>query len=1037
LDQVHSADDAPLSSQASASAAAAPAAIRQLARCSSFIVCVARTGQVSAWLAAIPGPVDPVLRSTLSSSCALFTARQRFRLAACTWNVGEERAVQGSVEAWLGEVAGEGGNGAEGAEGVDGRGIADGRGGADIVAVGLQEVEMNAGAIAIAAAKESVRMGLQERGSALGDHWVAAVGAALNSKGVFVRIMSRQMAGILITVWARASFAHLISDVEVGAVPRGFGRTLGNKGAVAVRMSVCGRSVALISCHLAAHMDGVAKRNDDWRRIYRHLSFYRPQPTLASAASSAARAAGGGLKAGLQSAVQGIVKAAAGAAVGAAAAAAGAAGAVAGAAAGAGGTGGAGGLGGAGAAAAGGSGAGMGISPKRGGFGSGRLTGDSPGGRFDWSDDATSWLDDLVLARDGEEELEDMKTPELADADLLVWMGDLNYRVEGVSYEQAKGEVAARNLAVLLAGDQLRREMACGRAFRGMEEGLIAFPPTYKFDRGTTDPLAYDSGEKRRVPAWCDRVLFRDSFTPSLLPSPPPTLPSTLPPTSLPSLPSSLPPSMPPVLPSPPTSSSSPTLPTLAAPLTNTSPTSASSSPAAVPAVATAATAYAEPRKLSKTDESTGDMSEVHIFQGLVNERETLPVVEHSNFAPGYGSTGDLSNKDLSGNGRSGSGSSEDGSNSPQAPGGVPAAFTAASSSSAAAASAGAPTAAGGGGGAAVAAGAAGAGGVTASSSAGALQRALKQQESTLAQPMKARVQRYDACMAATQSDHKPVRCLLDVSVASIDLPATRCLLGRLLTLSSQVRAALQNSPHLPDVPAAGSCVDVDPSTGQASVIVMNRNDSDSMGFIVQCEGETVSWSGREQGGEGALEQGSEGERQQGSVSGGKGTGGSRRGGSRESSWQGGQMVRAGGGFPLWIKVLPGAGILIAGGSMTINFCISPSSAEAPAFSMGHHEANSDLQQQPAKPKPVSGSGDEGMEVGQKQEQQQVAQEQGGAGVGERVLEMSLTTWGPAPVSTHTHRFFLRIPPSLRLPYEPFESTQNTHVSTWGGGASM
>ncbi|CAI5941882.1 unnamed protein product [Closterium sp. NIES-64] len=309
-------DDTTLSSQASTAAAAAaatPAAIRQLARCSSFIVCVSRTGQVSAWLVAIPGPVDPALRATLSSSSALFTSRQRFRLAACTWNVGEERAVQRSVEAWLGEVAGEGPEREEGADRLDqavGAGMGNGTGGAvdvgngvggggaDIIAVGLQEVEMNAGAIAIAAAKESVRLGLQERGSALGAHWVATIGAALASRGAFVRIVSRQMAGILITVWARASFAHLIRDVEVGAVPRGFGRTLGNKGAVAVRMSVCGRSVAVLSCHLAAHMEGVAKRNEDWRRIYRHLSFYRPQTTLASAASSAAKAAGGGLKGG-------------------------------------------------------------------------------------------------------------------------------------------------------------------------------------------------------------------------------------------------------------------------------------------------------------------------------------------------------------------------------------------------------------------------------------------------------------------------------------------------------------------------------------------------------------------------------------------------------------------------------------------------------------------------------------------------------------------------------------------------------------------
>ncbi|CAI5465468.1 unnamed protein product [Closterium sp. Yama58-4] len=539
-------DDAALSSQGSSAAAAAaaaaaatPAAIRQLARCSSFIVCVSRTGQVSAWLAAIPGPVDPTLRATLSSSSALFTSRQRFRLAACTWNVGEERAVQRSVEAWLGEVAGDGAEGEEGADGADqtdgagGADVGNCGGGADIVAVGLQEVEMNAGAIAIAAAKESVRLGLQERGSALGAHWVATIGAALASRGAFVRIVSRQMAGILITVWARASFAPLIRDVEVGAVPRGFGRTLGNKGAVAVRMSVCGRSVAVISCHLAAHMEGVAKRNEDWRRIYRHLSFYRPQTTLA-AASSAAKAAGGGLKASRDDDWRCIYchlsfyRPPTTLALTASSA----------------------------AKAAGGG-----------------LKGE------DLEDmttpelaeaDLLVWMSDLSYRVEGVsheharlqvtartsltippithpsfQDLEEMKTPELAEADLLVWMGDLNYRVEGVSHEHARNQVAARNLPALLANDQLLKEMAGGRAFRGMEEGLIAFPPTYKFDRGTPDPLAYDSGEKRRVPAWCDRVLFRDSFTPSLPPALPPTLGPSLPPTLGPSLPPILAPSLP------------------------------------------------------------------------------------------------------------------------------------------------------------------------------------------------------------------------------------------------------------------------------------------------------------------------------------------------------------------------------------------------------------------------------------------------------------------------------------------------------------
>lgn len=44
-----------------------------------------------------------------------------------------------------------------------------------------------------------------------------------------------------------------------------------------------------------------------------------------------------------------------------------------------------------------------------------------------------------------------------------------------------------------------------------MREGPIAFPPTYKFDKGVASPAAYDSSEKKRIPAWCDRIFYRGS----------------------------------------------------------------------------------------------------------------------------------------------------------------------------------------------------------------------------------------------------------------------------------------------------------------------------------------------------------------------------------------------------------------------------------------------------------------------------------------------------------------------------------------------
>lgn len=65
------------------------------------------------------------------------------------------------------------------------------------------------------------------------------------------------------------------------------------------------------------------------------------------------------------------------------------------------------------------------------------------------------------------------------------------------------------NLDALKRADQARAQMAAGAVFHGLREGPLAFAPTYKFDKGAMDEFAYDSSEKRRVPAWTDRVLFK------------------------------------------------------------------------------------------------------------------------------------------------------------------------------------------------------------------------------------------------------------------------------------------------------------------------------------------------------------------------------------------------------------------------------------------------------------------------------------------------------------------------------------------------
>lgn len=49
-------------------------------------------------------------------------------------------------------------------------------------------------------------------------------------------------------------------------------------------------------------------------------------------------------------------------------------------------------------------------------------------------------------------------------------------------------------------------EMSKQNCFKGYTEGKINFEPTYKYDVGTD---TYDTSEKRRAPAYCDRVLWK------------------------------------------------------------------------------------------------------------------------------------------------------------------------------------------------------------------------------------------------------------------------------------------------------------------------------------------------------------------------------------------------------------------------------------------------------------------------------------------------------------------------------------------------
>ncbi|TFK35097.1 Endonuclease/exonuclease/phosphatase [Crucibulum laeve] len=93
------------------------------------------------------------------------------------------------------------------------------------------------------------------------------------------------------------------------------------------------------------------------------------------------------------------------------------------------------------------------------------------------------------------------------DHDIVFFQGDMNYRIDH-RRDAIISAIRSKDYASLLPYDQLLREIKYNRGcrLRGFAEGPITFAPTYKYDPRSDQ---YDTSEKHRSPAWCDRILWR------------------------------------------------------------------------------------------------------------------------------------------------------------------------------------------------------------------------------------------------------------------------------------------------------------------------------------------------------------------------------------------------------------------------------------------------------------------------------------------------------------------------------------------------
>ncbi|XP_047081566.1 type II inositol polyphosphate 5-phosphatase 15-like isoform X2 [Lolium rigidum] len=313
---------------------------------SSYIFTLAGHGGVSGWNLSSPGPTDSILHSELMEKETSYKNIEYIKVLVCSWNVGQEKASYESLRAWLKFPTAEVG----------------------VVVVGLQEVEMGAGFLAMSAAKETV--GLE--GSPNGEWWLDAIGKILKGHS-FERVGSRQMAGLLTAVWVKTNLKCSVGDIDNAAVACGLGRAIGNKGAVGLRMRIHDRSICFVNCHFAAHMEAVSRRNEDFEHVFRTMAFATPSSGLLTTSISSS---------------------------------------------------------------------------------AGQL-----------------------LRANGS------RIPELSDTDMIVFLGDFNYRLYDISYDDAMSLVSRRCFDWLRKNDQLRVEMSSGRVFQGLREAHFKFPPTYKFEK--------------------------------------------------------------------------------------------------------------------------------------------------------------------------------------------------------------------------------------------------------------------------------------------------------------------------------------------------------------------------------------------------------------------------------------------------------------------------------------------------------------------------------------------------------------------------
>ncbi|KAF8624682.1 hypothetical protein AX17_007013 [Amanita inopinata Kibby_2008] len=145
----------------------------------------------------------------------------------------------------------------------------------DLLVLGFQELDQSAEAL------------LYSTTATREEAWCAAVFAALGEKGPeYDKLVSRQLVGMLIVIFAKKSVKPYFTDIRTCAVGAGIMGVMGNKGATAVLLTFTPKAeiqmgvkapnstiFAFVNSHLAAYDESVDRRNLDFHDLSKRLIF--------------------------------------------------------------------------------------------------------------------------------------------------------------------------------------------------------------------------------------------------------------------------------------------------------------------------------------------------------------------------------------------------------------------------------------------------------------------------------------------------------------------------------------------------------------------------------------------------------------------------------------------------------------------------------------------------------------------------------------------------------------------------------------------